>query len=314
MTEKKITAADKDIREFKENPYDPEKRKPEDVVRFFYIHNVPIIPVISKRGILLGVLKKDDVIAELSDIERSEKESIDTFIGKLAKKYTFEDLIPFGEIKEFIVINLFGEVQGTWSRLKLFSAIDSQSEKVDTSNELAENKDQQVLEWIIYLVLEHIPRALYAVNKKGKTIFYNSHFEELYSTLKKQDVETDVVEKMFKDSRENEIVSSPGDNTVRFYNSSLKLHYEKIPLMGNKKNLGYLFFFNEAEQKKSAFQVPGVDIRRMNLADMTDAFERALLVDALKQTDDIDEVSKKLGINKKSLRTKIEKHGIKVKG
>lgn len=35
-------------REFEENPYQIDNKKPEDIVRLFYIHNVPIIPVISR--------------------------------------------------------------------------------------------------------------------------------------------------------------------------------------------------------------------------------------------------------------------------
>ena len=54
MSDKEIKS---DIVSFDESPYSPEIKKPEDIVRLFYVHNVPILPVVSKRGILLGILK-----------------------------------------------------------------------------------------------------------------------------------------------------------------------------------------------------------------------------------------------------------------
>ncbi|MCL2026020.1 MAG: hypothetical protein FWG92_04355, partial [Leptospirales bacterium] len=56
-----------------ENPYSANGKQTSDIVRLFYINDIPIIPVVSKRGVLLGILKKDDVIAELSDLDRSAK-------------------------------------------------------------------------------------------------------------------------------------------------------------------------------------------------------------------------------------------------
>ena len=38
-------------REFEENPYNPDKMTPEDVMRLFFSNDLPIIPVISRTGI-----------------------------------------------------------------------------------------------------------------------------------------------------------------------------------------------------------------------------------------------------------------------
>ena len=159
-----------DTKEFEENPFDHQNKRPEDVVRLFYLHDVPVIPVVSKRGMLLGILRKENVIAELSDIERVEKLKIDEFITRLAARMSFDDLLPYGKIKEFIVINIFGEEQGTWSRLQLFSACDTSRGSAPEA-EIRKQQEDQALEWMIYLILEHIPRALYALNSNGSTIF-----------------------------------------------------------------------------------------------------------------------------------------------
>ena len=197
---------DSTLREFSENPFDVDSRRPEDVVRLFYIHDVPIIPVISKRGVLIGILRKESVISELSDIERVEKLKIDEFITRLAVKMNFDDLLQYGKIREFVVINIFGEVQGTWSRLQLFASCDSG--KISSHDEVKKQQEDQLLEWMIYHILEHIPRALYALNENGKTVFYNSLFEEIYEEKLKSEVDLSHAEKLFTGPSINELFSS----------------------------------------------------------------------------------------------------------
>ncbi|HON80198.1 MAG TPA: CBS domain-containing protein, partial [Spirochaetota bacterium] len=70
------------LKEFNENPYDPGKTKPEDIMRIFFVNNVPIIPVTSKSGLLIGILRKEDLVSELSDIERVRQQKTDQFISK----------------------------------------------------------------------------------------------------------------------------------------------------------------------------------------------------------------------------------------
>ncbi|MDR3237915.1 MAG: hypothetical protein LBT84_05365, partial [Spirochaetia bacterium] len=212
-----------------ENPYASDGKKTSDIVRLFYIHNIPVIPVVSKRGILLGILKKDDVISELSDLERSHKYNIDQFVTKLAKKMSFEELLQYGEIREFPVINIFGEGQGRWTRVQLFAAADSAS--AESGDGMKAQKDEQVLEWMIYLILEHIPRALYALNENGKTIFYNSHFEHIYTGKIGNDVDVLFVEQTIKDAGKNEVLSGYNLPEIYFYNKDFDLNYEKIPLL-----------------------------------------------------------------------------------
>jgi len=313
MTDKKEQPAD-DKREFEENPFNPENRRPEDVVRLFYTNNVPIIPVISKRGILIGVMKKEDVVSELSDLERARKLKIDDCINRLAKKMTLDELLPYGNMKEFVVINIFGEPQGTWSRLQLFTASEvPERAAAAVQSEAVQQKEEQVLEWMIYLILEHIPRALYAVNINGKTIFYNSHFEDLYRRQFKKDVDVGLVEQSLANTERNELLSGRKNDDLLFFNSELKLHYEKIPLMSKRKKVGFLFFCSLADGDTGGSLIPGVDIRSKSLEDISGAVERMVLVDLIQNKKDMAAVAKSLKISQKSLTHKVKKHGIKVK-
>jgi transcriptional regulator with PAS, ATPase and Fis domain len=302
-----------ETREFAENPYAPEDKKTSDIVRLFYTTGVSIIPVISKRNILLGVLRKEDVISELADLERAGRYSIDQFITKLAKKMSLDELLQYGTIREFTVINLFGEVQGRWTRMQLFAASENPGQGVSAETDMQANKDEQVLEWIIYLILEHIPRALYAVNENGKTIFYNSHFEELYEQRLKSDVNTEFVEESLKNTEKNELFSGDGRKDLYFYNRDFDCNYEKIPLFSKRKRVGFLTYFDSNQSTKENLVISGVDIRGMSLEDILSSVERQLIVHAVKGVDDLKDAAESLKLSKHSLLGRMKKLGVEAK-
>ncbi len=301
-----------ELKEFNENPFDPERRRPEDIVRLFYTHNVPVIPVISKRGMLIGIIRKRDVISELSDIERVEKLKIDKFITKLAVKMTFDELLPHGKIREFVVINIFGDVQCKWPRAKLFAACENNN--LLPVNEIEENKDEQIMEWIIYLILEFIPRPLYAVNEKGSTIFYNSHFEDIcLKKLKKSEVDTGFIEKSFNDESKNDLISGNNDEELYFFNKDLEMYYEKVPMMSKDKKVGYLIYSDMNRSLSSPSMINGVDVRGMPLNKMLASIERQIIADAINQNRDMNAAARALKISRQALISKAKRFGISLK-
>lgn len=303
------------LREFEENPYNPDSRGPEDIVRVFYKNDVPVIPVVSKRGILLGILTKDKVVSELSDIERVKKQKIDTFITKTAKKISLDELLPLaGNIKEFVVINLFGEVYGTWSRLELFAACEQGRGRKNAEWEAEKHKEEQILEWMIYLVLEHIPRALYALNDKGKTFFYNSHFEDIFESNFKKGVDIKFVEESLGNPEKNSFFNKDKKGKdIYFYNKDINFYYEKLPLVSNKKTVGYLIFCDPGLSKPPVGS-SSISVEGTSLKEKLDSIERAIIVETIEEaTHNIAAAAKKLQITRKALQTKIEKYGIKVR-
>ncbi len=307
MTDKENPAADE--LKFDENPYDPSRKRPEDVVRLFYKHNVPLIPVVSKRGMLLGILKKEDVIAELSDIDRVEKLSIDAFITRLAKRMSFDALLGYGRVREFIVINIFGEMQGKWTRLQLFSAVEEGDGATGARKEVEDQKEEQALEWMIYLILEHIPRALYAMNVKNRTIFYNSHFEEMYRLKFNSDVDTASVEKFFKNPNRNRLETSGKEGEHNFFNEDLGVHYEKIPMMSNRKKAGYLIFCLPDHDVAGGGDAGG-SVKGKTLAEVLEAAERRVVTETMNRCGNLREASESLGISVKQLNSRIKKLSI----
>ncbi len=312
QTEKKIK---EDLREFEENPYDPNIKGPEEIVRHFYMNNVSVLPVVSRRGILLGILTKDSVIAELSDIERTRDLNIDKFITKLAKKIPLDDLLPLvGNVKEFMVINLFGEIYGKWSRIELFSACEQNKNTKVIKKEVEKQQEDQILEWMIYLILENIPRALYAVNEKGNTIFYNDYFEDMFKKQMSRDVDIKFVEKSLKNTDRNTFFHNKNDKKdIYFFNKDMNFYYEKVPLISNKKKNGYLIYCDKGLNEPSSLLFPNVNMEGQSLKAMLDSVERLLIVDSIRDNKyDVGETAKKLKLTKKSLESKIKKYGIDV--
>jgi len=301
-----------ELKEFRENPYDPEARKPEDVVRIFYMNNVPIVPVVSHRGILLGILRKDDVVAELSDIERASRSSIDTFITGLARKMPLDEVLTYvTKTREFVTINLFGEIQGTWSRLQLLAACESPRGAESMAADAAQDREKQAMEWMIYLILEHLPRALYALNERGSTIFYNSHFEELFEAALKREVDTAFVEKTLADAEKNEVhTRDDGSNEPYFYNKDMRLYYEKIPMTSAGRSVGYLIYCGRDLNAPAAGKAARGG-KKQTLAERLETTERAAIVGAFEKCGgDAAKAAGELGISRAALSARMKKLGI----
>ncbi len=301
------------LREFDENPYDPENVKPEDIMRIFFVENLPIVPVVSKRGILFGILKKEDVIAELSDIERVNRQKTDQFINKLSRKMTLDDLLPYvANTREFVVINLFGAVQGKWSRIELLEASEHHQPQKNSQKEQEKQKEEQIMEWMIYLILEHIPRALYAINETGKTIFYNSHFEELYNSRMNSDVDTHLVEASLSDPDKNDLIYRQGKpEDLIFHNKEMNFLYEKVPMKGQEKTIGYLIYCDRESNESAPLPLPLSSFKGRPLQEILDTVERLVIVDSIKENEsNLKKVSEELGISRSALAKRMTRHGI----
>lgn len=301
------------LKEFNENPYDPERKTPADVMRIFFMKNVPIVPVVSRRKVLIGIITREDITSEMSDIDRFSTVKIDRFVTKIAKKLSFDELLPYvSKEKEFNVINIFGEIQGTWSRLELLAACENvQLGGTDPDEEAQKQKEEQVMEWMIYLILEHIPRALYAMNSEGRTIFYNSYFEDILeknSTDGEYSIED--VEKALSLPSQNDFFFRDDDKKdIFFHNKKFDFYYEKVPMMSNGKEVGYLIYCTSSNAAPSGFEslIP----EDAKLSEKKDAFERLVIVNALQENSlDIKKTAKKLGLGQKILSTKMKKFDI----
>ncbi len=120
----------------------------------------------------------------------------------------------------------------------------------------------------------------------------------------------ELVEKSIADGDKNELISGKKNDDLMFFNRDLKIHYEKIPLMSKRKKVGFLLYCTPDVDNRAASPIPGIDIKSKSLDHIADAVERLVLVDLLRDKNDLAAVAKSLKITHKSLAHKIKKHGI----
>lgn len=302
------------LKEYEENPFDPNRKSPADVMRIFFQFNADIVPVISRRNILLGIITKESITAEMSDIARFSGVTIDKFISRISKKFSFDELIPHVSSKsEFTVINLFGEVQGSWTRLQLLAACENahlskESPETETEAQIAEQR----IQWMVYHVLEHIPRPLYAVNEKGKTVFYNLYFEDLYlNTTGKAEVDSEHAEKIFSDNKSLDVMTRPESGEIYFKSKETGWTYEKVPMKDHRDNInGYLYYFGKDISSSAANSIVSEGSTLISLLENS---ERSIIVNAIDSCGgDPEAAARKLGVPKNSFLSKISKYGIRI--
>ncbi|MDA3899156.1 MAG: hypothetical protein PF637_01415 [Spirochaetes bacterium] len=302
----------RELLEYESNPFDTTKKRAADIMRIFFERGIVLLPVVSRNNHLFGIITKPALTAAMSDIDNFDSVKIDAFIMRVAVKMDFEQVVSLvANDKLFPIIDIFGEEKGSWSRIDLLEACDTtRLKRAEVEKEVRQNKDDAALEWMIYLILEHIPRPLYAINQNGATIFYNGLFEQL--VCEAWDIfEPDVrrVEASFADVSQNDYFEGAGGEYC-FYNRELDLYYEKVPMKNDDSSVGYLIYCSRGLKEHAG------DIR--NPSDQTfdervGEFERKLIVEALHNSDNsINETADLLSVSKTFLQKKMKKMGINV--
>ncbi|MBP7582472.1 MAG: hypothetical protein KBA61_00460 [Spirochaetes bacterium] len=310
MQDKKAEEKKEEVREFSENPFDPDRMNPEGVMRHFFVDDIPIIPVVSRTGTLMGILRKEDMVSELSDLDRVRKQKIDQFIQKLLKKMTFDDLLPYiTRHREFMVINIFGESQGKWTRLQLLEASEQGLHK-KAPHDAERQRDDQAMEWMIYLVLEHIPRALYAMNNNGKTMFYNSHFEDYIVQTLGTDYEIGAIEKSLAAPDKNDFYYNENDE-ILFYNQDFGFYYEKVPMISRDQTAGFLVFCDRESNIPVTALTSKKNLKKQSLDDRLATIEKIILTESLKEHgNNPDKAASALKMKVTVLKAKARKYGL----
>jgi len=152
------------------------------------------------------------------------------------------------------------------------------------------------------------------LNEAGKTIFYNSHFEEKYRKVMKKEVDIRIVEKTFKNPDKNELITAKRGGDIHFYNKDLKLYYERVPMISKNKKMGYLIFCGAETDDAREMKPYGADMKGKSLGEMLSTLEKQILADALKNYGDAALAAESLRLSKKMFTTRVLKFGIKMKG
>ena len=72
----------------------------------------------------------------------------------------------------------------------------------------------------------------------------------------------------------------------------------------------YLIYFDKNNVGGNDFKIPGVDLRNMPLSEIIESVERHLIVDAIRNSDKLEDAAGKLKLSKQALSSKIKKFNI----
>lgn len=225
------------------------------------------LPVVSSTGELVGLLSKDRVQRELSDLggKREEYEEIPEFILDLDLHESI--LQYFKEANLIPVIGLDGEKRESWDKprfLAAFTKLDSKKQKdpklEEIHNKIDKQKEkQESIHWFMEMILSHFPDGLLATDVNGNSVFYNESFEEkiLTKSIFKDSIQTaekylfnlsrELIANYLKDhdlnlKSDSEIAELT--TTVASLNSFIRV----VTLRKDKKVVGFLYHFSEVKE------------------------------------------------------------------
>lgn len=149
-----------------------------DILRVFYRTGVPYLPVVDGDR-LLGIISRDALTARASDASRAETE--------------FDSIPEELFLPEPVGADVFSAIGSARHSPVLFA--DGQSGQLESSRVLAmiparkrespvqphasrPGAPEEVNLWLSRLLLAAVPYPLYAIDLKGKTLFYNGAFEK----------------------------------------------------------------------------------------------------------------------------------------
>ncbi|TGL17145.1 transcriptional regulator [Leptospira yanagawae] len=157
----------------------------ESLYRHFLLTRASHIPVISEKGELVGLLSKERVHRELSDLGK-EREDLDQIPIEILETELSESLVLYFKESSLIpVIGIDGEKKDNWDKprfLAAFTKLESKQirdPKLETIESKLEKKKENLdsVQWFMELILSHFPDGLIATDVTGGTIFYNESFE-----------------------------------------------------------------------------------------------------------------------------------------
>ncbi|TGM47939.1 transcriptional regulator [Leptospira biflexa] len=234
----------------------------ESLYRHFLLTRATHIPVTNEKGDLVGLLSKDRVHRELSDLGK-EREDLDQIpIDILETELNESVILYFKETSLIPVIGLDGEKKETWDKprfLAAFTKLESKQirdPKLDSIETKLEKKKENLdsIQWFMELILSHFPDGLIATDVTGGTIFYNESFEKDILTKSLFDDSIETAEKYLHNLNREVLASylkehdlsmgkEADTNVLTTMLPDLQSQVRIITLKKEKKVVGFLYHF-----------------------------------------------------------------------
>ncbi|PJZ44807.1 DNA-directed RNA polymerase I subunit RPA34 [Leptospira brenneri] len=304
----------------------------ESLYRHFLLTRATHLPVISEEGELLGLLSKDRVHRELSDLGR-EREDLDEIPVEILETELHENLLLFfKESTQIPVIGLDGEKKDNWDKPRFLAAFtrldtsqvrDPKLEEIESKLEKKrENADS--VQWFMELILSHFPDGLLATDVNGATVFYNETFENEILTKPLFRDSLQLAEKYLHNLnrevlaaylKEHDLsLGKDADTNVLYTNlTDLRLTLRIITLKKEKKVFGFLYHFspssfaNPTGNGDSEFPNLGEAFRsKLPLESVLEEMEAHYIHKSLKRnSNNISHTATELGVPRTTLQNRI---------
>ncbi|MCW7493845.1 transcriptional regulator [Leptospira sp. 2 VSF19] len=304
----------------------------ESLYRHFLLTKATHLPVISDEGELLGLLSKDRVHRELSDLGR-EREELDEIPLEILETELHENLILYFKESTLIpVIGLDGEKKDNWDKprfLAAFSKLDSvnnRDPKLEEIESKLEKKKENAdsVQWFMELILSHFPDGLLATDVGGSTVFYNETFENdiLTKSLFRDSLQLaekylhnlnrEVLATYLKDH--DLTLGKDADTSVLHTNiTDLRANLRIITLKKEKKVVGFLYHFSPSSFANPSgagnSEFPNMDeafVSKLPLETVLEEMEAHYIHKSLKRnSNNISHTATELGVPRTTLQNRI---------
>ncbi|EMY62253.1 helix-turn-helix domain-containing protein [Leptospira terpstrae] len=304
----------------------------ESLYRHFLLTRATHLPVISEEGELLGLLSKDRVHRELSDLGR-EREELEEIPLDILETELHENLILyFKESSQIPVIGLDGEKKDNWDKprfLAAFTKLDashSRNPKLEEIESKLEKKKENAdsVQWFMELILSHFPDGLIATDVTGSTVFYNETFENEILTKPLFRDSLQLAEKYLHNLNREVLASylkdhdmslgKDADTNVLYTNlTELRVTLRIVTLKKEKKVFGFLYHFSPSSFANPSgdghSEFPSLDEAfhsKLPLESVLEEMEAHYIHKSLKRnSNNISHTATELGVPRTTLQNRI---------
>ena len=299
--------------------------KLSDLLRQFYKHSLPCLPVAGPGG-LVGFLILDDVNRLAADIDEIYRE-FSAIPAELLQPQIKEDLLQSLTAKAQIpVIDEQGKDFATWSKTELYQKMvqleqdqlaSSKSSKDTLAAVVGDDEAGDAVntgnDWLSQLILASIPHPLLVTDLSGQTMFYNATFVSRILERGPFKNTLALAERYFLEVNRTALARtySAGPHPVDLLFVSLdELHLtvEITTLEQDRSIVGYLYIFHDPE----VMGLPHEIMTRLESGQSLDAIledvEAGIIASMLRRTgQNVSHAAKALGVNRSTLQNKIRR-------
>lgn len=307
--------------------------KIESIYRHFMVTPVSHLPVVDQNFNLVGLVSKEKLLIEMSDISGAGTE-LEKISDDFLDYNITESIIQYFQNNRTIpVLNLTAQKVDSWEKPRFLAEITKLTDKSVKEEEVVKKEDAEfsdnknVIFQYMSLILSSFPDSLFATDKEGVTTFYNEQFEKDVLGRGVFHDSIQLAERYIKELNQNlfsnylkthELNLEAQKGTIpviQAYLKDLNLILRIITLQKEGKVSGFLYHFIEPKSRIQLMNEEGVSLpsieeaMQMNLPLQTvlDEVESYYIFHKLKRNEDnVSHAAEELGIPRSTLQNKMK--------